>query len=271
MAAAFLSVKKLREKDALLKAARHNLREIYAENRGDGHIDPSRSHLNRVLEGAATARAIDALAKSEAPEKLRRDAVRAIEVLVSLKVDQSAAVDDDFFFDALEWVRSFFGVRVLSAVVHRDEESPHAHYLLLPLVNGRMVGSDLIGNKSRLRNMQESFYRGVAAGHGLSKPASAKRQSMPFKDGAAQKIYDAIRADPSVLSKPDVRFTLCQTIASNPAPILEALGLEMPDRAPRRGKTVVEIMTKPVKRERCKPYRVCLPVGGQELANPTTV
>src|SRR5207245_6185490 len=56
--------------------------------------------------------------------------------------------------DSLAWIEVYFAVPVLSAVVHVDEAAPHMHVLLLPLLNGRMQGSDLVGSRSRLRAMQ---------------------------------------------------------------------------------------------------------------------
>lgn len=246
MPAAFLNTKKLKGAGVILAAARHNLREIAAELGAGSHINTSRTRFNRVLAGPASAKEVAALADAETPSKLRRDAVRSVEVVVSLPGEHGVSDLPKFFDDSLAWVRRFFSVQVLSAVLHVDEECPHAHFLLLPLVNGRMVGSELLGNRNRMREMQADFYRAVAIEYGMTKPSSAGRApSKSVRDTAAKMVFDALVANPSGLLRPDVRMQLCECIALNPAPLVEALGMSMPQRQAKR-RTFVQIMTRPV-------------------------
>lgn len=74
----------------------------------------------------------------EAGAKIKRkDCVRAIELMFSLPthllVDRIA-----FFTDAVAWIKAYYSIPVLSAVVHLDESSPHCHVLMLPLREGKM-------------------------------------------------------------------------------------------------------------------------------------
>lgn len=247
MPAAFLNTKKLKGAGVILTAARHNLREIAAELGAGSHIDTSRTRFNQVLAGPASASEVAALAEAETPSKLRRDAVRSVEVVISLPGEHGVFDLPQFFGDSLAWVRRFFAVQVLSAVLHVDEECPHAHFLLLPLVNGRMVGSELLGNRNRMREMQADFYRCVAIEYGMTKPSSAGRApSKSVRDSAAKMVFDALVANPSVLLRPDVRMKLSGCIACDPAPLVEALGMTMPERRTKR-RTLVQIMTRPVK------------------------
>jgi hypothetical protein len=146
-------------------------------------------------------------------------------------------------------VQSFFAVPVLSAVVHLDEAAPHLHVLLLPLLNGRMVGSDLVGNKKRLQAMQSSFFDAVTARYGLTKPRAAKRLSRAVRDKAARLALDYIQNHQECLQLPNVRFALSEALAANPESAILALGLEMPKGKPQRQRSFVEIMTKPCKPE----------------------
>jgi len=247
MPAAFLNTLKLTGPGKVLAAARHNLREIAAELGADSHIDSSRTQFNRVLAGPESAAEVAALADAATPARLRKDAVRAVEVVISLPGEHGVYDLERFFHDSLVWVLRFFGVRMLSAVLHVDEEFPHAHFLLLPLVDGRMIGSELVGNRNRLREMQADFYRNVSSQHGLTKPSTAGRMpSKQLRDGAAKMLYEAIVANPSVLLRPDVRMQLCECVARNPAPLAEVLGMAMPERQKKR-RTFVQIMTKPVR------------------------
>ena len=160
----FLSMKKLTGQDKVRRAAKHNLRELQAELGADSHIDHTRIGLNQVIAGpdkaADVADYADSLMRDAGVGKLRRDAVRSIEIIFSLPA-HSTIGHTAFFSDSLAWVKSYFGVPVLSAVIHLDEAAPHCHMLLLPLVDGRMVGSNLVGNRTRLQATQTSFFEQV--------------------------------------------------------------------------------------------------------------
>jgi hypothetical protein len=218
MTAAYLALGKLTGPGKVQVAARHNLREIQAELGADSHIDAARSHLNLVLAGPDQAAGVGALAERLMGEagvpKLRKDAVRAIELVISLPPDTGIDTTE-FFRCALEWVRHFFGVPVLSAVVHYDEQAPHAHVIVLPLMNGRMVGSDLMGGPSRLRTIQADFHSRVSSRYGLSRPSQPKRLSAALREAATQTAIDRLLADPECLRKPAVRTALTRMVATN--------------------------------------------------------
>ncbi len=128
MSAAYLNVKKLKGLGKVLVAARHNLREIQAERGADASIDASKSRLNVILAGPYEALKVAALGDEAVTGKLRRDAVRAIELLIGLP--SSNAIDPvRFFTESLAWVREFFLAPVLSAVIHMDEAELHCHVL----------------------------------------------------------------------------------------------------------------------------------------------
>ncbi len=260
MAAAFVSIKKLTGAAIVKTAARHNLREIQGELGADSHINPAQTRRNMHLAGPETALEVADLAdntmQDAGADKLRKDAVRAVEVLVSVSAGFDPTKLEGFFADALEWVRGFFGVPVLSAVVHLDEEAPHMHALLLPLANGRMVGSDLVGNRGRLQAMQAGFFESVACLYGLSRPRPEKRQSRTIRGEAASVALACLQSHPERLQLPSVRTALHEAIATHPEPMLAALGLEMPTGKAKAQKSFVQIMTKP-----CKPEPRPNPIG----------
>lgn len=262
MSAAYLNAKKLKGAGKVLIAARHNLREIQDELGADGYIDPAKSRLNVILAGPHKAVDVAALADDAMPSKLRRDAVRAVELVISLppvqSIDQSA-----FFNDSLGWVRAFFGVPVLSAVIHLDETEPHCHVLLLPVVDSRIVGSALVGNRARLRQMQSDFHAAVASRYGLTRPTAAKRTSKAIRDKVAGRVLDAILNAPECLARPNVRIALTEAIASSPDALAAALGVSMPTGKTKRKRSFVEIMTAPV-----KPEPKAKPIGFHPPAKP---
>jgi hypothetical protein len=202
----FLRIKKLTGKAIIEVAARHNHREILAElGAASGeHINPARVRLNRVLHGHATAAGVASHAKAlmdaAGIKATRKDAVRGLEVIFSLPSDSS--IDHDRFFnESIQWASEYFAVPVISAIVHNDEAAPHCHVLLLPLVNGRMVGSDLMGGRAKLLAMQADFHARVGQRHGLSRQAAQKRASAATRRQAIDRAFDVLEAN-SGLSAP---------------------------------------------------------------------
>lgn len=254
----FLRIKKLTGKNIIAVAARHNLRELQAEIGGAGHIDPARTADNYLLRGEATAAGVAGYANhllSEAAlsRPLRKDAVRSLEIVFSLPPG-SAIGHRRYFEDASKWAEKYFQAPVLSVVVHLDEAAPHCHVLLLPLVNGRMVGSDMLGNRARLQTMQADFHVNVGLGYGLTRQTAPKRISAALRRQAAFMVLETIGANPSRLNKASIRQAMVDAIAHDPEPLLMALGLYMP--TPAKSASFVEIMTRP-----CKPEKKTNPIG----------
>lgn len=166
----------------LLEAARHNLREIQAEQGATGHIDPTRTHGNTVLHGPATA--AEVCAQAEALQaaagivrgSLRRDHCQAIEAVFSLPQQAAMADPAAYFAQCLAWLADALALPVLSAVVHRDESAMHLHVLLLPVKDGAHVGSAPI-DRAALKRLRERFFAKVAGPAGL-KHAGAKVRGM---------------------------------------------------------------------------------------------
>jgi hypothetical protein len=153
----------------LLQAARHNLREIQAEQGARGNIDPARTRQNRIMAGPSTATEVQAhadtvLASINQP-KLRRDHCQAIEVVFSLPVG-SRIECLQYFQACLTWLRKTMSLPILSAVVHHDEAARHMHVLLLPVSNGKHLGSAPIA-KPKLRHLRNDFFDKVAGPFGL--------------------------------------------------------------------------------------------------------
>jgi hypothetical protein len=244
-AAAFFRLKKLKGGGILLAAARHNRRTIQAELGADGHIDPTRSHLNITLCGPPGPDDVPKLAKAAMQAagvgKLRKDAVVGVEAVFSLPVGHPAD-PRQYFAACVEWAGLHFGGagNILSADVHLDEAQPHVHVLVLPLVNGRMVGSDMVGNRRALIALQARFFDEVAHRFGLSKPKA--RMTGATKADASARVIATMKAsnDPALRSHawPVIRAA----IESDPAPFVAALGLVI-DAKPKRLKSSTAIFT----------------------------
>lgn len=125
-----LRAKKLKGSAIVRAAAAHNKRTIQAELGAGGSIDAGRSRFNESLAGPSTAGLVADRARflmeTAGVVHLRKDAVRAIEFVISLA--PSHGIDDrSFFVDAVAWLAARYGGidNVLSADIHRDEPAPH--------------------------------------------------------------------------------------------------------------------------------------------------
>lgn len=246
--AAFLRVKKLKGGGIITVAARHNRRVIQAEIGASASIEPTRSHLNETLMGAATADDVGQAARdlmaAAGVGKLRKgtsqtSAVSSLEIVFSLPPDHGLD-DRAYFLECCSWSTVWFeGAPILSADIHRDEAQTHCHVLILPLVNNRMVGSDLVGNKPKFLKMQKDFHNKVASRFGLRK--APDRLYGPTKAAAVAKVLQRLKeaSDPVLTSV--VWATVRESIERDPAQYLMALGIDLPKPKPKKKKTSTQI------------------------------
>lgn len=234
-------------KNKVRDAARHNLRELPPEP----HIDPSRSDQNCVLHGAATADGVAQQGKAmlDAVDRIRTNAILGVELLVCLPFSFNGDAMA-FFTDALAWVDEFYQVPVLSAVAHFDESAPHMHVLLLPIIDGRLQGSVVMGDRKRIQAMQGDFYANVGRKYGLRRKA-AQRLASADRRNAAMQILNAITANPALLNGGMVKRLVLDLIAQNLEPFSASVGVALPEAKAKASKeTFVSIMTKPQRPER---------------------
>jgi hypothetical protein len=245
--AAFLRLKKLTAGGIITKAARHNRRAIQAELGATGSIDPARSYLNETLCGPPTADGVAALAtelmNAAGVGKLRKNAVLAVEILFSLPADHH--LDEGAYFrDCVAWAASHFGgaSNILSADIHRDEAAPHCHVLLLPLIDGRMVGSDMMGGKRKLLDTQQRFHQAVAARYGLKK--APHRLTGAAKALAVSAVLDKLRNGDDGALRSKLWPQLRENIEADPGPYMLALEIAV-ERPAKRLRTMTQIFTSP--------------------------
>ena len=243
--AGVMRVKKLKGNGIITVAARHNRRVIQAEMGATGSIDPARSHLNETLIGPSTAADVGQLAKdlmtAAGVVKLRKDAVMGLEIVFSLPSD--TAIDDRAYFAACaEWAGFAFGgsQNVLSADIHRDEAAPHCHVLLLPLIDGRMIGNKLIGGKQMLMALQKDFHAAVASKFGLSKAPA--RLAGIAKQSGAKAVLQKLRETADGALQSAAWAVIREAVERDPAPFLLALGIDVKTTA-KKLKPFVDYVT----------------------------
>lgn len=263
-----LRAKKLKGSGIVRAAAAHNKRAIQAELGAGSSICAARSILNECLAGPSQPEQVAQRARSmmEASAAIprRKDAVRAIEFVVSLAPDHG--IDDRaLFVDAVAWLGARFGGadNILSADIHRDEAAPHLHVLLLPLIGGKMQGSDAMGGRAKLAALHADFHAQVATPYGL-KRAPARLQGNA-KAAASSTVLHYVRSVADAALRSAVWGVIRECIERDPAPFMTALGIVAPPTRAKPLRSMVAIFTSKGKGsdapEASKPYRVSLAVN----------
>ena len=163
----------------------------------------------------------------------RKNGVMAVEILFSLPIDRHGQDTRPFFNDCMAWVKQTFAGELLSFDVHLDESAPHAHAIILPLIDGKMQGNSLIGGKGNLMRLINLFYNEIAYRYGLAK-ASRKRLNAKDKQSIERQVLTSLASDSAMQSSiwPCVR----DAIHKDPLPFAQMLSitLEKPTRKPSK-------------------------------------
>ena len=234
----------IKGKNGVLEALRHNKRELQAERGADAHIDVTKTPLNYCLAGDHTSSKIATHAKVKmlqaGIDTPRKNGVMAVEVVFSLPIDRHQQDTNPFFADCLAWLNKTFAGELLSFDIHLDESAPHAHALILPLINGKMQGNQLMGSTGNLMRLINLFHKEVARHYGLSR-ADYKRLSANDKQTIEQQVLTRLRGD-SVL-KSSVWPCVRDAIHKDPLPFAQLLDINKPKAGSKPAKTFVQIMT----------------------------
>lgn len=201
---AILRVGKISGMGKVAAAAQHNFRERETHN-----ADPDRLDQNRVLAGARDTDELIQKWHDLAPDKVRKNAVHALEYVVTASPEKLAAMSAQerasYFEDALDWLKEKHGAEnILSAVVHEDERSPHLQAMVIPLdERGKLNARALVGGKAQLSAMQTHFAESVGAKYGLERGiqrSGAKHEDIQTYYNRARGVATASVALPERLS-----------------------------------------------------------------------
>ncbi len=236
---------KVKGKNGILNALKHNKRTLQAERGAGTNIDVFRTPLNYSLTDPATAEQIDRTAKvllvQAGIDKPRKNGVMALEVIFSLPIDRHQQDTRPFFKDCLKWIKQHIPGVLLSFDVHLDESAPHAHALILPLVDNKMKGHEIMGGKGNLMRLINLFHAEVARHYGLSRNET-KRFTSQDKANIAKQVLHTLAADP--VKKSMIWPCVRDAVQNDPLPYAQLLGVEY-KRQPAKytGKSFVQIMT----------------------------
>ncbi len=136
---------------------------------------------------------IDYIIKTVLPEKRRKDAVLAIEYLVTASPGDMKLKSQHeqilYFTDSLIWLKERHGQNVFYAGLHFDETTPHLFAYAVPLDpdTGRLNAKKWLGGPQALSEMQTDFAEKVGAKHQLERGilgSRAKHQTIKHFYGA---------------------------------------------------------------------------------------
>lgn len=186
---AILRVKKLKSEIAILGSLRHTFREQLTPN-----ADPDLLASNTLTGATSTVSGMHQF-RSRLPKKVRKNAVLALEYLITASPEAMAAKDretqDYYFRDALEWLREKHGDdNVFCTAVHRDETTPHLVAYVIPKdEHGKLNCRKYLGERGALRALQTDFADRVGKYHHLRRGvegSKAKHQTISSFYGLIQ-------------------------------------------------------------------------------------
>lgn len=164
MSYAVLRIEKVKSLAGVGSRAAHNLR---ASQKAAPHADPSKRGGNVVLMGPNTApeQVTEAVkGRLATVPKVRSNAVLAVEVVMTASSEfftdkQRGPKDWAAWRDnSMQWLRDTFGAdNIASAVMHRDERTPHIQAIVVPVANGRLNASHWLDGPKKLAHLQDTY------------------------------------------------------------------------------------------------------------------
>lgn len=169
MSSAIMRFQKLHTSTEIGHALGHNkrLREVKNADTERGYLNTSETYVEDVKKHI---KELDRLHRKTTGKRARKDAVRIIEVIMTSDKEFFDRVDDAEYFEACkEWLIDIFGEEnLLTMDIHRDERTPHAHFLVTPIRDNQYSCKKIINGRNAVRGLQNSFYDAVK-GFGLER------------------------------------------------------------------------------------------------------
>lgn len=172
--------------------SKHALREVEVPNAVAGAPRPE------VIAGARTTpellmqlrAGIDTAKALGGPQGFTKASVQVLDMLVTTSRADAARMSktemDAYFRLALEFIAAKFGgmANILTAVIHRDETTPHLQVLVMPLDHqtNRFCSSKMIGGPVGLSKLQDQFWEKCGRPFNLARgEKGSKAKHIPVK------------------------------------------------------------------------------------------
>ena len=225
-------------------ALKHNKRTLQIKHGVSPHIDAVRTSLNYSLLNNDSPEAIAMHARIQMVKaginKPRKNGVMAVEIIFSLPTDRHAQNTKPFFNDCFEWVKLNFAGELLSFDIHLDEAAPHAHALILPLIDGKMQGNRMVGSTGNLMRLINKFHLDVARRYGLSKNDKA-RLSATDRQNLANFVLAHLKRVNDPVMKSCVWSCIRDLIGKDPLPFAQMLSISLTLATPSKSKISASI------------------------------
>lgn len=200
MSYAILRVEKCKSLAAVGSRAAHNLR---AGERAAPHADPGKRKRNVIEAGADTVAGIVAAteARLASAGKFRKDAVRAVEVLLTASPEfftsRKPADLNAWHKASMDWLRQTWGTdNIVSCVLHLDERTPHLQALVVPIHQGKLRAAHWLDGPSKLATLQDSYAKAV---EGVQ--LRRGRRSSPAEHVPLRSFYDLAKRIATAVQK----------------------------------------------------------------------
>ncbi|MBQ2903597.1 MAG: plasmid recombination protein [Clostridia bacterium] len=146
-----------------IEAHNERTKEVYASN---PDVDTERSKYNiHLVKPNSKYRAEAERQIAAAGCRTRTDSVRVVETLITASPEffkgKKKAQVREYFEHALKFILKHVPKeRIISAVIHVDEKTPHMHLSFVPITeDGRLSAKDIVGNRKKLTWWQDEFWK----------------------------------------------------------------------------------------------------------------
>jgi len=138
----------------------HTYRTLHTPN-----ADPELKRNNVHLVGGSVDTVMGDL-RSKLPEKRRKDAVLAIEYVMTARHEWWQTITPEehqqFFSQSMDWLSEKYGSEnIIEATIHYDELTPHLTAMVVPLKDHKLNAFHYIGSRQKLRDDQTSYAKCV--------------------------------------------------------------------------------------------------------------
>jgi len=210
-------------------AEAHNNRQIPTELYAKDRIDPSKTHLNDhiiPLTNSLERSVLDFITRAGMDIRKgtfkRSDKGYAIEWVFSI----TPGFVCDFkhlYIRCLDWLmESFPSCPIAHAVIHYDEDDPHMHVIMVPIVGKNLPASKVLGFKGCSRERSYDLYEKVGLDFGLAYPMYLKGAA---KKAASDKAIQELEKRLYREKMGELWQPFEAAVKSRPEPFLEALGI----------------------------------------------
>lgn len=178
---------------------KHNERKN--KNYSNEDINTELTHLNySLIECESYKSAINEQIQERytSSRSIRKDAVVGVEVIFTSDkefFDKLTPEQERLYFEkSLEFLKDFAGEKnVISAVVHKDEKTPHLHCLFTPITNdGRLHFKSFVDGKFEMQKLQDRYYNHISQYFDLERGKSAEQTKRKHLSVAEYKLETAI-------------------------------------------------------------------------------